>query len=326
MLERSSRGRKIASRLPSPRPKRSSMMRSLRLQPRRQPSLKRSQLASRRLASKKMKRRRPLLLTKRPKSSLTFLWTAMTSARSPCNCLRTHQRQAKTSGPSVLERKAWATKERIYTLRAVNSIASSLASWLKEVILLPATEPAVNPSTETSSKTRTSRISTRAAVFFPWQTLDRAPTALSSSCASRQPHISTASMSSLVKSYRVGMCSTSLRDNPLVLKIDLSSPSLSRTVVRSPKARTMPPSKWLKMMDVLKPHDLQPSTKKSSKIAMLLSKHSSTKRIKRRMLRLPRNPQLRPRSLLSRKFPAVITLTKPIGGRRKIPTTNNSIR
>ena len=182
---------------------------------------------------------------------------------------------------------------------------------------------------ETSLKTRTSRTCTQAVVVFPWLTLGRAPTALNSSCASRRPRISTASMSSLEKSYQVGTCSTPLKSSLLVHKTGQLSPSLSKTVVRSLKTRTKPRLRWSKMMDVQEPRDLPPSTKKNSKIAMLLSKHSSTKRIKRkrRMLRLPRNPQRRPRSLLSKKSPVVITLrTNPIGGRRKIPTTNNSIK
>ena len=179
-------------------------------------------------------------MTKRLKSSLKYLWMAMTLARSLWNCLRTHQRRAKTSELSVLARKERVTKERICTSKAAPSIASSLASWLKVVILQTAMELEVNPFTEKNSKTRTSRISILAAAVFPWLIPDQAPMALNSSCASRRPRISTASMWSLVKSYRVGTCSTSSRDNLLVLKIDLSSQLLLRTVVRSPKTRTKP--------------------------------------------------------------------------------------
>ena len=86
----------------------------------------------------------------------------------------------------------------------------------------------------------------------------------------------------------------------------------------------------MKMTEGQEPHD-PALTKKNSKIVMLLKKPSSTKRIKRQKMRLQQRLQRRVQRQLKsqslRKFLATITLrTKPIGGRRKNPTTKNLIK
>ena len=225
----------------------------------------------------------------------------MISARSPCSCLRTHRRPAKTSGPSAQVRKELVEAGKISTLKAVPSTASFLASWLREAILLITMEPAVSPSTGANSKTRTSRISIRAAVSFPWQMRARAPTAPNSSCASRRHHTSTVSMSSLERSRRVGTCSTSSKSSPPPQTTNLSNPSKSPTVAKSRKMRMKPRSRWSKTTERRGPH-ASTSTRKSSKIAMSLNRPSSTnetKRLRKRLrlrLKRPPRPQRRPKS------------------------------
>merc|ERR1719342_954115 len=84
------------------------------------------------------------------------------------------------------------------------SIGSSLGLCAKEVILLAEMEPEANPSTETSSRMRTSTLSTLDPVSCPWPTLDPTPTDPSSSCVPLRPTgwmVSTLSSETLLREW-----------------------------------------------------------------------------------------------------------------------------
>merc|ERR1712165_646185 len=110
--------------------------------------------------------------------------------------LLTLPKPLRTSSSSALAKKDSASRD-------ADSTESLQASWLRVVILLHTTALAASPSTELTSKTRTSLTSTLDVVSFLWPMLAQVPTALSSSFASLPLPISMVLMLFSVQSSKV---------------------------------------------------------------------------------------------------------------------------
>ena len=102
----------------------------------------------------------------------------------------------KTLKVCALEKGVMGHQEKLFILRDHHSTELSQDSWLKEVILLTATEEVVNLSSEQNSSMRTSLTGTPAEEFCQWQMPVLTPTAHNFSSASTRHLISTKNMSS----------------------------------------------------------------------------------------------------------------------------------